>query len=423
MPYLRRTVDDELDDLLPGLAAIALDGAKGAGKTETAERRAASQFRLDSLARRRILEADPAAVLRAEPPVLIDEWQLVPEVWDVVRRQVDRDPTPGQFLLTGSASPRPGATAHSGAGRIVRLRIRPMTLTERLVETPSVSLRRLLAGGQPALEGETGVALPTYVDEILRSGFPGIRDLPPRARRAQLDGYVRGVVDRDVPENGLLVRKPDVLLGWLRAYAAATSTTSSYNRILDAATPGESDKPAKTTGMSYRDALTTLWLLDPVPGWSPTRSPPARLQQAPKHHLADPALAARLLGATTDTLLAGEGDVLSPRDGTLLGHLFESLATLCVRVAAQAAEATVGHLRTRDGDHEVDLVVVRDDGKVVACEVKLAAALSDRDVRHLTWLRNRLGEDLLDAVVLTTGPAAYRRADGIGVVPLALVGP
>ena len=422
MDYFRRTVDDELDELLPGLAAIALDGAKGVGKTETAERRASGFFRLDSAARRQGLEADPEAVLRSARPTLIDEWQLVPEVWDVVRRQVDRDPTPGQFLLTGSASPRPGTTAHSGAGRIVRLRMRPMTLAERGFAPTTVSLRQLLSGTRPTIEGESSKGLSDYVDEILRSGFPGIRNLEPRARRAQLDGYLRGVVDRDVPENGLAVRKPEVLLGWLRAYAAASATTASYNAILDAATPGESDKPAKTTGIAYRDVLTQLWLLDSVPGWVPSRNLLIRLQQAPKHHLADPALAARLVGATENSLLEGAGSTIGPQKGSQLGHLFESLATLCVRVPAQAAEASVGHLRTRNGNHESDIVVARDDGKVVAFEVKLSATVNDRDVRHLLWLQELLGPDLLDAAVLTTGPAAYRRKDGVAVIPLALLG-
>jgi predicted AAA+ superfamily ATPase len=107
----------------------------------------------------------------------------------------------------------------------------------------------------------------------------------------------------------------------------------------------------------------------------------------------------------------------------MLGHLFESLVTLCVRVAAQAAEATIGHLRTRNGDHEIDLVVVRDDGKVLAVEVKLAATVEDRDTAHLRWLADHLCADLLDAIIINTGPNAYRRPDGIGVVPLALLGP
>jgi predicted AAA+ superfamily ATPase len=212
-------------------------------------------------------------------------------------------------------------------------------------------------------------------------------------------------------------------LGWLRAYAAATSTTASYTAVLDAATAGVSDKPARSTTIAYRDVLTQLWLLDPVPAWGPAGNPLARLAQSPKHHLADPALAARLLGLSVDTLLSGEGRPIGPQAGGMLGHLFESLVTLCVRVVAQAAEATVGHLRTRNGDHEIDLVLVRDDGKVLAVEVKLAATVEDRDTAHLRWLADHLRADLLDAIIINTGPNAYRRPDGIGVVPLALLGP
>jgi predicted AAA+ superfamily ATPase len=148
-----------------------------------------------------------------------------------------------------------------------------------------------------------------------------------------------------------------------------------------------------------------------------------RLGQTPKHHLADPALAARLLGLTREALLDGAGTAVGPQTGSILGHLFESLVTLCVRVPSQAAEATIGHLRTRNGDHEVDLLVVRDDGRAVAVEVKLANTVTDADTKHLHWLADRMGDQLLDAIVVNTGPNAYRRPDGIGVVPLGLLAP
>jgi len=144
----------------------------------------------------------------------------------------------------------------------------------------------------------------------------------------------------------------------------------------------------------------------------------------PKHHLADPALAARLLRADVPALLDNSVPGPSvPRHGTLLGALFESLVTLSVRVYAQALEASVYHLRTRNGDHEVDLLVKRDDHRVVALEVKLAPTVGDEAVVHLAWLKERLGAELLDAAVITTGRHAYRRPDGIAVVPAALLGP
>ncbi len=423
MRYVRRIIDRELDELFGQIPAIAIDGPKAVGKTTTAEQRVLSLLRLDSKANLEAMQADPGLLLKRTRPLLVDEWQKVPEVWDVVRRAVDDDPTGGQFLLAGSASPRRGGTAHSGAGRIGRLRMRPMTLSERGVASPTVSLSELLTGSRLPLAGTTDVRLADYAHEIVASGFPGMRSLSTRALKFHLDSYLHNAFDRDVPEQGLAVRKPDAMLSWLRAYAAATSTTASYATVLDAATAGVSDKPARSTTVAYRDVLTQLWLLDPVPAWGPPGNPLARLAQTPKHHLADPALAARLLGLSVDALLSGDGKPIGPQAGGMLGHLFESLATLCFRVAAQAAEATVGHLRTRNGDHEIDLVLVRDDGKVVAVEVKLSATVDDRDIAHLRWLANRLGVDLLDAVVVNTGPNAYRRPDGIGVFPLALLGP
>lgn len=421
--YLPRTVDAELDELLVALPALAIEGPKGVGKTATARRRARTLVELDDPAQRAIAEADPAAALTGTPPVLLDEWQRVPAVWDAVRRSVDRKAEPGRFLLTGSANPATPPT-HSGAGRIATVRMRPLSLIERGVGRPTVSLRRLLGGDAPALKGRTDITLARYVDEIVRSGFPGFRRLEGRALRAQLDGYIRRIIDRDFEEQGLRVRRPDGLERWMTAYAAATATTASYETIRDAATSGQGEKPSKTTTQPYRDILERLWIVDPVPAWLPTRNQINRLAQPPKHHLADPALAARLMGLDAHALLRGnESGVAIPRNGPLLGALFESLVTLCVRVYAQAAEARVRHLRVHGGAREIDLIVERADQRVLAIEVKLSANVGDDDVRNLLWLREQIGEDLLDAVVINTGPQAYRRTDGVAVVPAALLGP
>ncbi len=423
--YQRRIIDDELDEIFPALPAIALDGPKGVGKTSTAARRAQTVLRLDDAAQRALLEADPERLDRGPHPVLVDEWQHLPEVWDLVRRSVDDHPGGGRFLLTGSATPTT-APVHSGAGRIVKLRMRPLAFSERGLAQPTVSLADLMAGSS-VVRGESGLGLADYVREILASGYPALRGLPDRARNAALDGYVSAIVERDFPDQGLLVRRPQTLQAWLTAYAAATSSTASYNQILRAATPGLGDQPARNTGAAYRDILAQLWLLDPVPGWTPSASPFTRLIQAPKHHLADPALAARLLAATKDSLLehgGAPGDVeVKPRDGSLLGALFESLVTLSVRTYAQAAEANTFHLRTHNGSHEVDLIVEGADRRVLAFEVKLGRTIGDDDVRHLRWLMSNLGDRLVDAAVITSGQTAYRRSDGVAVIPLALLGP
>ena len=421
MDYQPRLVDAELDALLEGLPAVSLEGPKAVGKTETALRRARTVHRLDDPAQLEIVRGAPQRLTTGDPPILVDEWQRLPASWDLVRRAVDRDPRPARFLLTGSAAPSDAPT-HSGAGRIVTVRMRPMALAERAITTPTVRLASMLQGGRPALGGATRLSLTDYADEITRSGFPALRNYDGRLLRAQLDGYVDRIVEREFVELGKSVRNPRALRRWLTAYAAAASTTASYETIRDAASAGESDKPAKTTTRPYRATLEQLWLIEPLPAWAPTRSRLRRLASAPVHQLADPALAARLLGVDTGTLVDGApaGPPI-PREGTLLGALFESLVTLSVRTCAQANEARVGHLRTRGGEHEVDLIVERRDGRVVALEVKLSATVDDGDTRHLAWLAERLGPDLLDAAVITTGHEAYRRADGIGVIPAGLL--
>jgi predicted AAA+ superfamily ATPase len=314
---------------------------------------------------------------------------------------------------------------HTGAGRIVALRMRPLSLAERWPGSASVSLRELLSGGRPAISGTSRFGLADYTEELFASGFPGLRNLPVKLRRAQLDGYLQRVIDKDFPELGHQPRNPAALRRWMTAYAAATGTTANWEKVRDAATGGESDKPARTTVMPYRDVLERLYVLDPLPGWKPTRNHIARLTEPPKHHLADPALAATLLGLTIQGLLAGDepaGRVVQ-RDGSFLGSLFESLVTQSVRVYAQAAEALVGHLRSYAGEREIDLIVERGDGRVLAIEVKLRPTATDDDVKHLHWLGDQLGPDMLDAIVITTGTEAYRRADGIAVVPAALLGP
>ena len=421
--YRRRVIDDELDVLLADLPAISLDGAKGVGKTATALQRAATVFTLDDPDVLEIVSADPSRLAKGPTPVLVDEWQKYPPSWDVVRRSVDTTPGPGRFILTGSASPKSPGT-HSGAGRIVGLRMRPLTLPERGVSAPTVSLATLLTGSRPAIEGESPLDLEAYVDQITRGGYPGIQAAGARAQRAGMRAYAERIVDQDFPEAGLAIRNPALLHRWLTAFAAATATVASFEVIRDAATSGSGDKPSRSATVPYQDTLQRIWISDPLPAWTPGSNHLRRLAHSPKHHLADPALAVALTGLSVDALIDGRApDHAVPRDGTFLGALFESLMALQLRVFAQAAEAAVYHLRTERGEREVDFIVVGQDRKVVAVEVKLSRTVGDHDTRHLRWLADQLGDRLADSVVITTGPQAYRRKDGIAVVPAALLGP
>lgn len=414
-PYLQRTLDSELSLLMPYAPAIAIDGPKGVGKTGTASRHADAIFYLDRVEQQDIMRADPSLATAPAGSLLFDEWQYVPEVWNSVRRQVDQGAPPGRFLLTGSASPLAGVDTHSGAGRILSLRMRPLTYYERYRPQAPVSLAELLMGDSDPIAGQTTqVTLEDYFKAIVSSGFPGIFQAPQQLRRRLLDAYIQRVIDRDLPDSGYAVRHPETLRRWLTAYAAASSTTTSYSRILDATTAGDGSQPAKTTTAMYRDFLTKLWLLDSVPGWVPVNNEFTKLAVSPKHQLADPALAARLLGLGAQGLATAQG-------AHMAGPLFESLATLSVRTAAQAAEATVSHLRTPKGDREIDLIVQGPEGQVLGIEVKLTASVTDADVRHLLWLREKAGSAVTNLVVVTTGSQAYRRQDGVAVVPLALL--
>lgn len=420
--YLPRILDTVLDDLQPHLPAIVIEGAKGVGKTQTAARRVPESgvIRLDDPALLEVVRADPGAVLRQHRPVLIDEWQKYPPVWDYVKRAVDRDPSGGQFILTGSAAQTSELGVHSGAGRITGLRMRPMGLSERGRVDTTVSLVDLAASPGSPVSGTSPFALVDYIEEILASGFPGIRQLPNvRAQRNQLTSYLRHAVDQDIAEAGLKVRRPDAVRAWLRAYSAATGTNAAYSRILASATAGIDDKPSRSATEGYREVLTRTGILDPIPAWDAGENFHTRLAQAPTHHLADPALAAVLLGLNQAKLVAGAG----PGTGAFVGHLFESLAVLTVRVLAELLEdASIYHFRTNNGDHEVDIIIELANNDVIAIEAKLASVVTDADVKHLNWLKERVGDRLIERIVVHTGPVAYRRPDGVGVVPLALLG-
>ena len=308
--------------------------------------------------------------------------------------------------------------------------MRPLSLFERHLAAPTVRLSDMLAAtgdtdGLPVIEGSANLALTDYVREVVASGFPGIRDLPERARQAHMRSYVERIADVEFVEQGHRVAKPASLRAWMEAYSAASATTASYNAILDAATPGDSDKPSRVTTGQYRVMLARLFLLDPVPGWVPATNALTRLAQAPKHHLVDPALAAQILGVTENSLLSAAPDRNRPQfgDGFLLGQFFESLVALSLRVYAQHNSATVSHLRTKNGDHEIDFIVQGADRRVAVLEVKLSPLVDDKDVVHLKWLRQKLGPGLADAAVITTGTDAYRRNDGIAVIPASLLAP
>lgn len=425
MEYRTRLVDRLLDEFLPHQPATVLSGARAVGKSETARRRAKTVYQMDRSAMQQVVEGDPDIVTQGETPILIDEWQKHPETWDTVRHAVDEDPSPNRFLLTGSSSPR-DRPSHPGAGRYLFCQMRPMSLAERDLEAPTVSLEDLLTGDGADIGGTSELTLRDYAEEIERSGFPGIRHLPARLRKRRLASYLETTYTYAIDEHdgGTVKLDPLAMQRWARAYAAATATITSNEKIRANATPRETEKPTKEGAKDIRTALEQAYVIDPIDGWQPSFNYLRKLGKARKHHLTDPALAASLLGVDATKLLQGEESrKFVESQQPLVGQLFESLVAQSVRVYADFCDLRVFHLRTGGGEHEIDLIVERPDGGVVALEVKLAAAPEDRDFRHLSWLKRTIGDRLLDAGIITTGKFAYRhRETGFAVIPAALLG-
>jgi len=385
-------------------------------------------FQLDRDLDRAKVANNPEMLSDAAPPVLVDEWQKVPAVWEFIRRKVDAGAPAGSYLLTGSIA-NSDLDIHSGAGRILRLRMRPLSLAERgLTATPAVSLKALFDAPKPfslPVRGETAVAYPDYMSEIVASGLPGIRALPEGRRRQMLDSFLDNLLSHEFRQQGIRVRQPQTMLRWLRAYASAVATDAGYTEILDASTAGERDKPALRTTAAYREALGNLWLLDEVPAWVAGGDYHSRLKQTPRHYLADPALAAALLDIDMDMLVGtgapeGVAATFADKNGNIIGRLFESLLQQSLATYALVNDAKLSYLRTRNGDHEIDFIIQR-GRKIIAVEVKMSPVVTDADVRHLAWLRTLLGGRLADALVLNAGNIAYRRPDGVAVIPAALL--
>jgi predicted AAA+ superfamily ATPase len=423
-----RLIENQIRDMFDELPAISIDGLKGIGKTVSGRRIANTVYELDQIYDFEVISNDVNILSTAAPPVLIDEWQKISSVWDYVRRCVDKGAIPGNYLLTGSIA-NSDVNIHSGAGRIIKIKMFPLSLQERISNYPTVSLGRLLNSEVPFTEeikGRTEFGFVDYVNEIVMSGLPGLRKYSPRRRHAMIGSYVDNLLSHEFKQQGVKIRQPQTLLRWLKAYAAAVSTDAGYSEILDASTAGEGSKPAANTTISYREALTNLWLIDELQAWLDGEDYFSRLKRTPKHYLADPAIAAYLLNFDS-AILSGRSNAQKPttgfdeKYGSITGRLFESLVQLSLNTYSAANEATLSYLATRNGDHEVDFIVQRENS-VVAIEVKLAQTITDSDVRHLLWFKKNIGNRLSDAIIITTGPIAYRRPDGIAVVPAALLG-
>lgn len=404
--YVRRLLDDELDDALEAHPAVLIVGPRAAGKTTTARQHAESIVRLDRPAEAAAFAADPdAALARLREPVLLDEWQAVPDVLGAVKRAVDEDSRPGRFLLTGSVRADLDSVTWPGTGRLIRFTLHGLNERELIRATARPNPIDVLAQGDPAALAAPSAApdLPGYLDLALRGGFPDVAlRLEGRARQRWLESYLEQMLTRDAVD--ISGRDPARLTRYFEVLALNSAGIVADSTVHEAA--GIDRKTAR----AYEQLLVNLFVLDVVPAWLSNRL--SRLVKTPKRYLTDASLMAASLRADSATIL---------RDGDLLGRVLDTFVAgqLRAEAAASTARPRLYHLRDKNGRHDIDLLTELGGDRVVAFEVKASAAPKRSDAGHLGWLRDQLGDRFVAGVVLHTGPVVYALEERIAAVPIA----
>jgi len=417
--YRDRVVDHEIPGILNAARAVLIEGPKACGKTWTGQRFARSEIFLEERPDLWAIATQVhALLLDGDTPRLLDEWQRVPDLWHLVRAECDRRGLPGQFILTGSAVPPDDLTRHSGAGRISRVRMRPMSLYEMGLSAGEASvggmLKRLGAWECPAVE--VAVDVPELVAAACHGGWPQFTDLPVEEAMRQVRSYVDDICRVDVSAVDGVRRNPERVLRLMQSLARNVANPVSITKL---AGETEGQTPLdRTTVKTYIESLTRLFVVEDLPAWNVHLRSREGLRNAPKRHFVDPSLAPAALGVGPQRYLD---------DLNAFGFLFESMAVRDLRVYAQAHDATV-HYYQDYGGLEVDAVIETRDGRWIAAEVKLGGAKAiDQAVAALLKLRDRVSEqratNLAQLVVITGGRYSYRHPDGVAVVPLAALGP
>ena len=414
--YAPRVVDGELQELLGSAGAVVIEGPKACGKTMTASQQAASRVLLDiDQVARQVLAVEPALVLEGERPRLLDEWQVVPELWNQVRRAVDASGQPGQFLLTGSAVPADDANRHTGAGRFGFLRMRPMSLFETGASSGAISLRALFANGAPAVT-DPGLSVQDLAALIARGGWPAQQGRSLQAASRAARDYLEQVRQVDINRVGDRSRDPGRVGALLRSLGRHCATEVKRSTL--AADAGGADGPLDDrTVTDYLLALERLMVIEDQPAWAPHLRSRARLRKAAKRHFVDPSLALAATGASAERLL---------QDFEWFGQVFESMVIRDLRVLSQRLDGEVLHYRD-DYGMEVDAIVQLRDGRWGAIEVKLGEGQVDAAATNLKRFAEQIdtqrsGSPSFLAVICGKG-YGYRRTDGVVVVPVGALGP
>ena len=419
--YKVRIIDDTVEKYLKTFGAVCIEGPKWCGKTWTSAYHSKSEYYLadprGNFQNRNLAQIDPSLVLDGDSPRLLDEWQEAPALWDAVRFAVDSSKDKGKFILTGSATPNHKGILHSGAGRIARLRMRPMSLFEAGKSSGKISLREICNGNLEAqLTGE--VQLTNLLDYIIRGGWPNNQELPIEEASLLPKEYISAILSDDIERIDGIKRNRHKMELLLRSLARNESTTVTNKRLKEDIKEIDHEDIVVETVASYLDVLNRLFLTDNQKPYSSQLRSTVRVKQAEKRHLSDPSLACALLNATPEILM---------RDLNTLGFLFEALCERDLKIYAEAFGASLYHYQDYQ-NREMDAVIVRPDGEWCGIEIKLGANQIEEAAKNLLKIKQKILEEKNGkppkslCVICGLSNAAYQREDGIFVLPLTALG-
>jgi len=411
--YIFRISDKLLRSLLESAGAVLVEGAKWCGKTQSSLQIANSAVFLQDpdegpgyLA---MADTKPSLLLEGEPPLLLDEWQMAPVIWDAVRVVVDRRGLMGQFILTGSTTPRDSETTHSGTGRIARMLMRPMSLFESNESNGKVSLKDLFAG-YTDIVAKSNLTIEQIANAICRGGWPAAVTSGKQSSRIAMN-YVDAVINSDINSVDGVEKDPERVRLLLHSLARNISTLATSKTIMDDMHVNSASITDKTLS-SYLNALRRLFVIEDVPAWQPSLRSKTAIRTANKRQFVDPSIASAALRTNASGIL---------RDFETFGFLFESLCTRDLRIYSQAIDGGVFHYRDKSG-LESDLIIKLNDGRWAPVEVKLGNKQIEEAAANLIKLSHKVDADKMNQpsflMVLTGGQMAYRRPDGVLVIPI-----
>lgn len=417
--YMLRIADDLLAAKLRQAGAVVIRGPKWCGKTETALKHSKSALFMQDPDQRMnnqmLAESKPSILLRGEKPRLIDEWQEAPQLWDAVRFSVDREREIGLYILTGSATPKE-KPRHSGAGRMSFLDMRTMSLYESQESTGEVSLLALFDAPED-IEGVSNSDVETIAFQVSRGGWPSAVTMTDQSAAMETaHNYLTAVAEEDISNVDGVSRNPDHARLVMRSFARCVGSqmaVSSMSKMVNA----QGSEMSRPTFSAYLGALRNLSIIEDLNAWEPSLRAKARISRTPKRYFADPSLAAAALGASPDTLL---------KDMPTLGMLYEALCIRDLRVYAQKNHGQVFFYRDNVG-LEADAVVALRDGRWGLVEIKLNQSQADAASDSLRRVANKVDQTIMGApsflLVVTADGYAYRRNDGVYVVPIGCLKP